>query len=62
MIKAKPNLYTASRKEEEFYLDAFLVILTNKIRIVKHKSKSQINHVRQPSIVATVLYESYLRC
>jgi len=42
MIIAKYNLYTASRKEE-FYFDAFLAILTNKIKIEKHKSKSQIN-------------------
>jgi len=43
MIIAKHYLYTASRKEEEFYFDAFLAILTNKIKIEKHKSKSQIN-------------------
>ena len=40
---AKYYLYTASRKEREFYFDAFLVILTNKIKIEKQKSKSQIN-------------------
>jgi len=33
----------SSRKEEEFYFDAFLAMLTNKIKIEKHKSKSQIN-------------------
>jgi len=33
MIMAKYYLYTASRKEEEFYFDAFLAILTNKIKI-----------------------------
>ena len=43
MILAKYYLYTASRKEEEFYFDAFLAFLTNKIKIEKHKSKSQIN-------------------
>ena len=37
---AKYYLYTASRKEE-FYFDAFLAFLTNKIKIEKHKSKSQ---------------------
>ena len=42
MIIAKYCLYTAPRKEE-FYLDAFLAILTNKIKIEKHESKSQIN-------------------
>ena len=41
MIIAKYYLYTASRKEE-FYFDA-LAFLTNKIKIEKHKSKSQIN-------------------
>ena len=43
MIIAKYYLYTASRKEEEFYFDVFLAFLTNKIKIEKHKSKSQIN-------------------
>ena len=43
IIIAKNYLYTASRKEEEFYFDAFLAMLTNKIKIEKHKSKSQIN-------------------
>jgi len=43
IIIAKYYLYTASRKEEEFYFDAFLAMLTNKIKIEKHKSKSQIN-------------------
>ena len=43
MIIAKYYLYTASRKEEEFYFDAFLAFLTNKIEIEKHKPKSQIN-------------------
>jgi len=33
MILAKYYLYTASRKEEEFYLEAFLAILTNKIKL-----------------------------
>ena len=45
MIIAKHYLYTASRKEA-FYFDAFLVMLTNKIKIEKHKSKSQINPLR----------------
>ena len=43
VVIAKYYLYTASRKEEEFYLDAFLAFLTNKIKLEKHKSKSQIN-------------------
>ena len=43
MIIAKNYLYTASGKEEEFYFNAFLVFLTNKIKIEKQKSKSQIN-------------------
>jgi len=43
LIIAKYYLYTAPRKEEEFYFDAFLAILTNKIKIERHKSKSQIN-------------------
>ena len=43
MIIAKYYLYTASRKEQEFYFDAFLEFLTNKIKIEKYKSKSQIN-------------------
>jgi len=42
MIIAK-YLYTTSRKEEEFYFDAFFAILTNKIKIEEQKSKSQIN-------------------
>ena len=40
MIIAKYYLYTASRKEEEFYFDAFLAFLTNKIKIEIHKSKA----------------------
>jgi len=44
MIIAKHYLCTASRKEEEeVYFDAFLAILTNKIKIEKQKSKLQIN-------------------
>ena len=43
MIIAKYYLYTASRKEEEFYFDAFIAFLTNETKIEKHKSKSQIN-------------------
>jgi len=43
MIIANYYLSTASRKEEEFYFDAFLAVLTHKIKIEKHKSKSQIN-------------------
>ena len=43
MIIAKYYLYTASRKEEEIYFDAFLAFLTNKIKIEKHKPKSLIN-------------------
>ena len=41
-IIVKYYLYTASRKEEEFYFDAFLAVLAYKIKIEKHKSKSQI--------------------
>jgi len=37
MIIAKHYLYTASRKEEESYFDAFLAILTNENKIEKHK-------------------------
>ena len=44
IIIAKYYLYTASRKEEEFYLDAFMAFLANKIKIEKHKSKSQIKN------------------
>jgi len=43
IIIAKYYLYTAPRKEEEFYFNAFLAMLTDKIKIAKHKSKSQIN-------------------
>jgi len=43
MIIAKYYLYTASRKEE-LYFDAFLAILTNKIKIEKHKSKCWISN------------------
>jgi len=35
MIVAKHYLYTASKKEEEFYFDAFLAVLTNRIKIEK---------------------------
>jgi len=42
MTIAKYYLYTASRKEE-FYFNAFLAILTNKIKIEQHKSKSHFN-------------------
>ena len=43
MVIVKYYLCTASRKEEEFYFDAFVAFLTNKIKIEKQKSKSQIN-------------------
>jgi len=43
VIIAKYYLYTALRKEEQFYFDAFLLISTNKIKTEKHKFKSQIN-------------------
>lgn len=44
MIMVKYYLYIASRKEEDFYLDALLAILTNKIKIEKNKLiKSQVN-------------------
>ena len=59
LIIAKYYLYTASRKEEEFF-DAFLAILTNKIETEKHISKSQMN-VRTPPIVANPLHEITLR-
>ena len=42
-ILAKYYLYTASRKEEERYLEAFLSILTSKITFQKHESKSKLN-------------------
>lgn len=43
IIKHKWNLYTASSREEEFYLDVLSAILINKIKTEKHKTKSQIN-------------------
>ena len=43
IIAANYYLYTASRKEKGLYFDAFLAILTNKIKIEKHKYKLQIN-------------------
>ena len=62
MIIVKYYLYTASRKEEEFYFDAFLAVLANKIKIKKQKSKSQINiYVRKPPIVTNALHESNVR-
>jgi len=39
LIIAKYYLYAALRKEEEFSFDAFLAILTNKIKIEKQKSQ-----------------------
>ena len=39
---AKQYIYTASRKEEDCYWDAFMAILTNKIEFEKHKDKLQI--------------------
>ena len=36
MVRAKYYLYAALRKEEEFYFDASLAFLTNKIKIEKH--------------------------
>ena len=42
LIIAKQYIYTASRKEEDYYWDAFMAILTNKIEIEKHKAKLQI--------------------
>ena len=41
LIIAKQYIYTASRKED-YYWDAFMAILTNKIEIEKHKAKQQI--------------------
>ena len=37
------TLTTASREEEDYYRDAFMAILTNKIEIEKDKAKLQIN-------------------
>lgn len=42
MIIVKYYLYIASRKEEDFYLDALLAILTNKIKIEKNKSSHKL--------------------
>ena len=42
LIIAKQYIYTASQKEEDYYWDAFMAILTNKIEIEKHKAKLQI--------------------
>ena len=42
LIIAKHYIYTASRKEEDYYWDAFMAILTNKLEIEKHKAKLQI--------------------
>ena len=39
IIIANNYLYTASRKEEGFYFDTILAILTNEIKIEKQKSK-----------------------
>lgn len=36
------SLYTASRRDEESYLNAFLAILTNQIKIEKPKTNSQL--------------------
>ena len=55
MIIAKYYLYTASRKEEEFYFDALLAFLTNKIKIEKHKSTSQINMWESHLFIADAL-------
>jgi len=42
LIIAKHYIYTASRKEEEYYWEAFMAILASKLQIQKHKSKKQI--------------------
>ena len=42
MIITKHYIYTASRKEEEYYWEVFVAILANKLQIEKHKSKKQI--------------------
>ena len=55
MIIAKYYLETASRKKDEFYFDAFLAILTNKIKIEKQIEVT--NFVRKPPIVANALHE-----
>ena len=53
--RAKYYLYTASRKEEEFYFDAFIAFLANKIKIEKHKSTSQINMWESHLFIADAL-------
>ena len=42
LIIAKHYIYTASRKEEEYYWEVFVAILASKLQIEKHKSKKQI--------------------
>ena len=42
LIIAKHYIYTASRKEEEYYWEAFMAVLESKIQIEMHKSKKQI--------------------
>ena len=42
LIIAKHYIYTASRKEEEYYWEAFMTVLESKIQIEMHKSKKQI--------------------
>ena len=42
MIIAKYYIYTASKNEEDFYFDAFLSILKNKIQIETSKAKVQV--------------------
>ena len=41
-IIAKYYIYTASRNEEDYFLDAFLAILNNKIQIETSRAKVQV--------------------
>ena len=42
MIIAKYYVYTASKNEEDYFFDAFLSILKNKIQIETSKAKVQV--------------------
>ena len=42
MIIAKYYIYTASKNEEDYFFDAFLSILKNKIQIETSKAKVQV--------------------
>ena len=43
LIIAKYNIYTASRREEEYIWEAYCAILKSHLEIEKHKSKLQIS-------------------